>query len=261
VTAYAQTNIQLYNQLVAAGWNNADCAAVRAAHDLAASITAGQLRPNFKPFLAHLVGTASIVAAHASPAEIQPKLRNAVALRHVDLVAAALLHSAYLLGNFGEGHRIDADRRRRVVRETIGNSAEQIVHRFASISWRMEAFLELCRSYARLDPWQQAAVIVKLADIHEEYLDLGVCYAPCKELSSPQIRRDLLATADAAGRQQWTQSLQSAFASADARSVPAALVSTETRSFVPPQPLAIGLLRRLQSRLFPRRFFTHKQAS
>jgi hypothetical protein len=27
VTAYAQTNIQLYNQLVAAGWNNADCAA------------------------------------------------------------------------------------------------------------------------------------------------------------------------------------------------------------------------------------------
>ncbi len=59
---YAQTNIQLYEQLLAARWSAADIVPARAAYELAMRIFAGHFRPSHKPFLAHLVGVASILA-------------------------------------------------------------------------------------------------------------------------------------------------------------------------------------------------------
>src|SRR5262245_11904038 len=73
----AQTNLQLYNQLLARGWTTNDLHHARAAYELAADLFSGQYRCSGKPFVAHLVGTASVAAAVGLPSE---------------LVLAALLH-------------------------------------------------------------------------------------------------------------------------------------------------------------------------
>ncbi len=245
---YAQTNIQLYNQLAAAGWNDDDGAVIRRAHDLAMCLTAGYVRPNHKPFIAHLVGTASIVAAHVSFDHVPDPKSEARPIRNVDLVSAALLHSVYLIGNFGDGRRKHNESRRRIVREQIGTGAEQIVQLFSTISWRMGHFMEMCRGYALLSCTQRAAVAVKLADIHEEYLDQGACYAPGKDLSSSQIRHDLCETTAAAGGRLWAQALQAALAAADARNLAAGMATSRQQSFIPSPPMQSGILHRVRLR-------------
>ena len=85
----AQTNLQLYNQLIAAGWSDANLDRTQAAYALAADLFAGQIRSSGKTFLEHLVGTASAVAAVGGrPA----------------LVHAALLHATFNL--FQSGYEI-----------------------------------------------------------------------------------------------------------------------------------------------------------
>ncbi len=101
MNSYAQTNIQLYGQLLQCNWSDADLRQVQAAYALAMTIFAGHYRPNHKSFLAHLVGTASILAAHDADATI---------------VAAGLLHSAYSHGEFGDGSRGMTAAKRRTVR-------------------------------------------------------------------------------------------------------------------------------------------------
>ena len=85
---HAQTNLQLYPQLIEAGWSEHDLARARAAHDLSCELFAGCYRPSNKAFIAHLVGTASALAAWGEPP---------------DTVLAGLLHSSYLYGDFGDG--------------------------------------------------------------------------------------------------------------------------------------------------------------
>ena len=75
---YAQTNIQLYNQMMEQGRPAGDLAMAQAAYGLACQRFAGLLRPNGKCFIAHLVGTASIAAAHGANRET---------------IAAAILHA------------------------------------------------------------------------------------------------------------------------------------------------------------------------
>ena len=58
----AQTNLQLYNQLFAQPSTANDLGDVRAAYELAAELFSGLYRCSGKPFVAHVVGTASVVA-------------------------------------------------------------------------------------------------------------------------------------------------------------------------------------------------------
>lgn len=74
----AQTNIQLYRQLTESGWNASDLAGIQDAYNLAARRFSRQFRPSGKPFLCHLVGTASLVAfAGAAPVVVQAALLHA----------------------------------------------------------------------------------------------------------------------------------------------------------------------------------------
>ena len=60
---YAQTNLQLYTQLRRAGYSNDRLALVRSGYDLALRLCTASFRGSGKPLLAHLVGTASILAS------------------------------------------------------------------------------------------------------------------------------------------------------------------------------------------------------
>ena len=84
--AYAQTNVQLFNQLQSEGYSKKDRERVREAYEFAMRLFTSLFLPSGKTFIDHLVGTASILASLHMPVEI---------------VAAGLIHAAYLHGDFG----------------------------------------------------------------------------------------------------------------------------------------------------------------
>lgn len=161
MTAPAQTNAQLFQQLAQLGHDAADLAQARDAYVLAMNVFAGLHRSCGKPFVAHAVGTASVVADAGGSA---------------DLVAAALLHSAYTLGEFGTlRRRIDARKRARV-RAAAGAHAERLVDAYASFAWHdadIAALLE------REPPQgiERDVLLLRLANEVDEYANLAALYA------------------------------------------------------------------------------------
>jgi (p)ppGpp synthase/HD superfamily hydrolase len=59
VSAYAQTNIELLNQLRRLGYGEADLVRVRRAYEIALRLFTACFRPSGNTFLAHLVRTAT----------------------------------------------------------------------------------------------------------------------------------------------------------------------------------------------------------
>ena len=64
---YAQTNIQLYNQLQQQGYSVQELVQVRSTYELGITLMPGHFRPSGKPMETHLVGTASILAYLDAP--------------------------------------------------------------------------------------------------------------------------------------------------------------------------------------------------
>src|SRR5437867_665839 len=102
---YAQTNIQLFNQLQREGYSNAELSLIRDAYELAMHLFTGFFIASGRTQIAHVVGAASILGSLHTPAEV---------------VAAGLIHNVYETGDFGDGRRGISDARRQQIRQTIG---------------------------------------------------------------------------------------------------------------------------------------------
>ncbi len=112
----AQTNIQLYNQLIGQGRADSDLETVRACYELARKRYSGYYQADGKPFVAHGCGVASIVAGLGLPG---------------DMVGAACIHNIYGNGDFADARKDSASpRRRRLVRQAVGTRVEELVYRF-----------------------------------------------------------------------------------------------------------------------------------
>ncbi len=203
---YPQTNLQLYVQL--RGWATADLRRIRDSHDLARLLFSARYRGSGKPFLAHLVGTAGILAAHGAD---------------VATVCAGLLHAAYDQGDFGlRGRRRAASRRR--LRLAAGADAEEIVWRYASLRWE--------------DPdIDRRALFVGIANTLEETLDLGLLYVGSRKRAAEL--RTLDRAIDAAERHGFgalARELREGRAAHAAGTVPAELVDGREGSYTLPPP-------------------------
>lgn len=82
----AQTNLQLYRQLAALGLKNSEIKAVQDAYEFVLPLFGGLCRASGRPFLCHVVATASILAAHGAP---------------VTMISAGLMHALYEQGALG----------------------------------------------------------------------------------------------------------------------------------------------------------------
>ena len=118
---FAQTNVQLYQQRGEEGYPLAEQQRVYVAYNLAMGLFGGQFRGSGKTFLAHLVGTASILA------DLQAS---------VDVVVAALLHAAYSDGLFERQSPGVTDQKRALLRESVGAEVEDLVFRYQNLAWR-----------------------------------------------------------------------------------------------------------------------------
>lgn len=173
MTVLAQTNLQLYRQMQDCSYSPHDLVLVDKAHRLAMQLFAGQYRPNNKPFVAHLVGTASILAATHQPAYV---------------VAAGLLHSAYWLGLGRKGERVKP-RYRRELTTLLGAHAEQLVYEYSNRRWSVQDFSISPDDLLSLAAEEKLLYLIKLADIHEEFVDAGHHYQPHKKLLWDEDRK------------------------------------------------------------------------
>lgn len=149
----AQTNLQLYAQMIELGFGDEALALANRAYLFAARATADLLRGSGKPFACHLAGTASAVVREGLGAPA---------------IAGALLHALYQ-----ERVRIpgamSVERRRDCVRERFGVEVESLVYEYHQF--------ETTRLDAYPDAWlveHRTVVVIRLADELDDLLDGAV---------------------------------------------------------------------------------------
>lgn len=163
---YAQTHLQLYRQLQDGLYVEEDLILVDRAYQIAMRIFAGYYRPNNKPFLMHLVGVASILANVRQTAVV---------------VAAGLLHSAYPLGLRRKGNEVNR-RHREQIAASVGKEVEHLVYEYGNRRWSVCDFHDSEDDAQLLTLDGRQLYLIKLADLHEEFLDAGHLYQPRKKL-------------------------------------------------------------------------------
>ncbi len=156
-----QTNLQLYRLLDEQGATPVTQAKIGAAYEAARQLFAASFRANRKHFLCHLVGTAAALARWGENDE---------------LVAAGMLHSAYLYGDFGDGQRGAAPSRRRWLASLVGDEAEGMIAAYTQASWK-QPVTELVAE-AKTSRRARDMTAIKLADVLDEVSDAGPAYCP-----------------------------------------------------------------------------------
>lgn len=110
----AQTNLELYAQAIESGYDAVRLSRLGDAHDFAMRQVHSLVRGSGKPFIAHLVGAASLVLGSGAPD---------------DWVLGALLHAIYQRRvPFAGGLAPDA--RRPVVAARFGTAVDDLVYRY-----------------------------------------------------------------------------------------------------------------------------------
>jgi uncharacterized protein DUF6817 len=220
----AQTNLGLYKQAHAAGYAPDELAWLRDCYEFATSLFVGHLRASGKPFLSHLVGTASTLTALGAPAVA---------------IGAGLLHAAYSNGEFRIIRR--RNRRPRVV-AAIGEAAEALVWRYHERPWTPSVIGRLCREHAGLSQTDRLVVLMRLANELDDNLDLAKLQSH-EDGAFRNSRDDLVALSRALGCPGLANALLAAYREADEESWAAALSLDRTASYQLASSFGMRLLR------------------
>jgi (p)ppGpp synthase/HD superfamily hydrolase len=159
--SFAQTNIQLLNQLCDDGYSTAEILPIVTSYETAMRLFTGLFRASGKTFIAHLVGTASILG----------RLRASSSV-----VAAGLLHAAYSSGDFADGRKGITNSRRDWLRSRVGTEIEEYVSRYAALKWTQDTAPVIWREIENLQFIDRDVLLIRLANELEEFMDFGILY-------------------------------------------------------------------------------------
>jgi (p)ppGpp synthase/HD superfamily hydrolase len=252
---YAQTNVQLFKELGTSGYTAEDLQRIHNAYLLAMQLFSGRFRGSGKTFLAHLVGTASILASVDAPATV---------------VAAGLLHAAYTLGDFRWGGKHLTQRKRRHVERYVGDAVEEYVYRYTLLRWNDETIRSLSSNIQSLSSPERDVLLIRLANELEDHLDLNVLYSSDSQARQQHVARNgtlMVQLADELRLPRFAKELSRVFNECLVAKIPTPLRSEFARSFVmPPRsfrrrlPAVIHyhLLRRLGILLSATRQYRHR---
>jgi (p)ppGpp synthase/HD superfamily hydrolase len=162
---YAQTNIQLYRELQSAGYSPDLLRHVRSVYELACLLHSAQYRASGKPFVCHLVGTASILAAHGAPPPV---------------VIAGLLHFVYLGANFGSIRKEITHGKRRMVRDVVGDEADKLIKGFTNFRWNAEIAEQVVEEFDGFDEFKRSLVFMRIANELDEAITGDILFEPEK---------------------------------------------------------------------------------
>lgn len=158
---YVQTNVQLYNQLQREGYSKDDRQRIFEAYEFGMLIFSGLILPSGKPFIDHLVGTASVLVSLRVP---------------IELAAAGLIHAAYLHGDFGAFRAGATKRNRKQVRRAVGEETEAYVIAYHRLLWTSKQILALHDGVDALNSVERDVLLMRLANELEHHLDFGALY-------------------------------------------------------------------------------------
>lgn len=159
---YAQSNLQLFNQLIVNRYSEKELVCVVDAYKLIMNLFTGVFRSSGKTFIAHLVGTASILVNLKAPVEV---------------VTAGLLHAAYASGEFGDGTRGITDAKRAQLKRAVGQKVEEYVYRYTLWPEEDEPSSSTADYVNVLTALEKDVLLIRLANHLEEYVDLGMLYS------------------------------------------------------------------------------------
>jgi (p)ppGpp synthase/HD superfamily hydrolase len=207
----AQTNLQLFGQLVREGYEGADLALVRDAYALAMRLFCGRVQVTGKDFMGHCVGTASVLAW----------LR-----RRAPVVAAGLVHNAYQNGDFGSGEAGETPAKRSSVRRLLGSEVEEYLHRFPRLTFNQTNARRFLDASQELDPIDREVVLIHLADRLEKHVDLDMAYYGREQVRDyyARFRSPTIETARRLGFPQLAAALERAYGDVAEAELPAALI-------------------------------------
>ena len=216
---FAQTNLQLYAQLADLAYPERDLAMVARCYELSMTLFPGTYCASGKPFLAHLVGTASIVAALRARAPV---------------VAAGLLHATYTHGEFGNGWLGVSDAKRTRVRAAVGPEIEDLVARYTAFRWARATIPAIRAQLDAMTALERDVLLIRLANELEDHLDLGILYSGDAPRRLRFMREDLPAAVEMArrlGHPGLAESLAAAFDQIEHAAISPALRRREVESF------------------------------
>jgi (p)ppGpp synthase/HD superfamily hydrolase len=214
-----QTNLQLFNELRAAGYPDGDVARIKAAHDFVARCFAGWFRASGKPFISHLIGTAGILGA----------LRA-----RTPVVVAGLSHAIFTQGELPAATARSPRLMRAQVRRELGDEAEDLVARYDALEWNARALPGLRARLPAMAPVDREVVLMRLANELDDHLDLAVLYYPNADGRQGRISSGLRLAGDIAkdlGFLELAGSLDRAFDATLTASVPSALRTSHAASY------------------------------
>lgn len=172
---YAYTNIQLYEQLQADGRSSSELAVVHATYRTASWLFAGRFQASGRVYLAHVVGVASILETLRLP---------------IPVVAAGLVHNAYRTGDFGPARSGIPDAQRQFLRRAVGDEVESYVSGFRAHPLNRRAIEGALAEPGRLSALERVVFLIRLVDVLEQVVDLGVLYRADVAKWRARIRRD-----------------------------------------------------------------------
>lgn len=221
----AQTNLDLYAQLHRAGFGDADLVRVRDSYLFAVGLFSDRFRATGKPFLSHLVGTASLVAAFGARAP---------------MVVAGLLHAVYESGAFADGAAGLTEGHRRIVRAAAGEEVESLVAAYHGMRWNGPESERIAGSLANVDMRTRDVLLIRLANEIEDHMGHAMRLSGGDRTRYVGAREPCLAIARALGRPDIAEVLAAVYRESDAASWASALASPRVASFRVPGPSIVG---------------------
>ena len=171
----AQTNLQLYQQLRAAGYARQDLAILQRDNETACLLFGSKIRSTGRPFLCHAVGTASAALAQGASLE---------------LVRTAFLHAAYKHGRFPDGTRGNSDAHRNWLRERTGEQVEKLVFAFSQYPFNVSIARKLVENGPE-ENQNKEMLLLKLCNDVDDSHDFGALLAHKPRYGDPYYLSDL----------------------------------------------------------------------
>jgi (p)ppGpp synthase/HD superfamily hydrolase len=217
--SYAQTIVQFYRQLLDRDLGERDIVRIKRAYEFVARLHSARFRASGRPFTAHLIGTASLLAEITSD---------------VDVILTGLLHGVYDQGDFGDGRRIMTERKRAIVRDAVGEAVEDRIAAFSRLSWGPGLADELVQRFDGLDLIERDALLVRLVNELDEFIEMDVLYSADYAFRIDQLAKDcasMSALAIRLGHPPLATMLQETTAEAERVQLPAFVRSAESYCF------------------------------
>jgi len=162
-------------------YSEADISRMNAAYEIAVPMFSGRFRGSGKPFIAHLVGTASILASRKV---------------EVEMLLAGLLHAAYTVGDLGfHPGRRQSQKQRAYIRQCVGRDVENLISLYDANPWSAEKIASDARDWKTMDLGQRNSVLMRLANTYEDFMDGAMAHGVSDKNSmyvSAVLQEDIL---------------------------------------------------------------------